>query len=259
VDRCAANVTRPTVTAYLPDVSTATGTGVLIMPGGGYGRVCIGHEGEDIARRLNRDGIAGFVLKYRVPNGHEEIPLRDAQQALKLVRANADQWRVDPERIGVMGFSAGGHLASTVGTHFNEDIAAGELGIAGQSVRPDFVVLVYPVVTLLDPFAHTGSRTNLLGDDPPESLVKRFSNELHVTPETPPTFLVHSVDDRGVPIENSLLFFNALRANDVPVEFHAFEVGGHGFGLGRDSAPCEAWPELLVNWLRNSGFLDGSN
>ena len=253
-DRCAANISTPTLSVYRAEPSNATRAGVLVIPGGGYGRVCLDHEGDAIARRLNQGGVTGFVLKYRLPNGHSTIPLRDAQQALKMIRAKAGEWGVDSNRVGVMGFSAGGHLASTVGTHFKEDIAT-ELAIEGQSVRPDFMVLVYPVVTLRDPFTHKGSRSNLLGPNPDESRVNAFSNELRVSAETPPTFIVHAMDDDVVPIENSLQLVDALRAQNVPAELHAFETGGHGFGLGSEGTPAAAWPELCLNWLRRSGFL----
>jgi acetyl esterase/lipase len=225
------------------------------------------HEGKQVAEWLNTLGVAAFVLKYRLgPRYHHPAMLQDAARAIRTVRARAAKWGVDPHRIAILGFSAGGHLASTAGTHFDAGKPDAEDPVERVSSRPDRLILVYPVIALATPYGHTGSKRNLLGDNPSEELVRSLSNETQVTPETPPTFLAHTNEDAGVPAENSLLFVLALRKAKVPVEFHLFEKGRHGLGLGTGSkqfgiAPEPAfqeWPKLCATWLKGQGFLERS-
>ncbi len=250
------NVSVPTITAYLPPAGQATGAAVMICPGGGYSILASGHEGEEVARWLNGMGVAAFVLKYRLPdekimtNPHE-VPLLDAMQGMKLIRQNATRYGVDFNKVGVMGFSAGGHLASTLATHSSQETQAGDGGV---QVRPDFAILLYPVVTFGDK-AHTGSRDKLLGKlkTSPE-LIARYSNELQVTNRTPPAFLVHSQDDKGVPIENSVNYYLACLRNGVPAEMHLYPTGGHGYGLRTAKyGSLNTWPESCKAWLRGLG------
>lgn len=246
----------PTLTPYLPDAARATGAAMVICPGGGYGGLA-GHEGEDYALYLNQSGIAGFVLKYRLGSGGYRHPvmLGDAARAVRLVRARAQAWGVDPHRVGIMGSSAGGHLASTVLTHFDAGDASAEDPVDRESSRPDLGVLCYAVITMGE-YTHQGSKRNLLGDEPGEDLVRLLSNELQVTPETPPCFVWHTWEDAAVPVENSLQFAAALRRSGVPMDLHIYEKGRHGIGL-RDKAPFEhvhPWARDLVFWLQERGF-----
>jgi acetyl esterase/lipase len=246
---------RPTLTVYLPD--SPGGTGVVVLPGGGYRHLAFDHEGHQVARWLNTLGIAAFVLKYRLgPTYRHPAPLLDAQRALRTVRARADEWGVDPSRIGILGFSAGGHLTTTTGTRFDDGIADDPDPVQRVSSRPDFMIPIYPVVSLFDPVAHAGSRVHLLGEEPDQKLVESLSNHLQVTAETPPTFLVHTTDDAAVPVENSLLFYASLRQAGVPVEMHLFETGRHGFGLAPDDPVLSAWPKLCEAWLRARGLIE---
>ncbi len=250
------NVIQPTLTVYLPAPTKATGTSVIICPGGGYARLAMDHEGYDVAKRLNDMGVAAFVLKYRLPNGQSQpdpsiAPLLDVQQALRLVREQASKYNLNPERIGVMGFSAGGHLASTAGTHFAQPVGTNP---GPASVRPAFLVLLYPVISFSDTLKHTGSRTNLLGDAPTADQVKLYSNELQVTAQTPPTFLVHAEDDKTVPVQNSIVFYQALRRHNVPAEMHLYPQGGHGFGMNNKTTK-DQWIERLQNWMDANGWL----
>lgn len=237
------HVQDPAIEVYLPSKRNANGQAVVIAPGGGYAYLAYDWEGIDVAKMLNAHGIAGIVLKYRLPDDDSNVephlsPLMDAQQAMMLVRKNAEQWSIDPKQIGIMGFSAGGHLASTLGTHYDE------------LSRPDFMALIYPVISMKDGLTHGGSRTNLLGENPDGELVIKYSNEEQVTADTPPTFLVHSTDDGAVPVENSLRFYEALKSNKVPVEMHIYPYGGHGYSIATDQGGHLAtWPELLVGWL----------
>ncbi len=249
---------KPTLTVYLPPKGEATGTGVVICPGGGYGNLAMHHEGHQVARWLSANGIAGFILKYRHRgNGYgHPAPLQDAQRAIRVVRSRAREWNVDPQRIGILGFSAGGHLASTVGTHFDKGQADADDPIDRASCRPDFMILIYPVISFAEPFTHQGSKKNLLGSNPDKALVANLSNEKQVTSETPPTFLVHTDEDTGVPCENSMSFFLALRKAKVPAEMHIFAKGPHGFGLGKKGDPVANWPGLCVAWLRELGLPD---
>ncbi len=252
---------KPTLTIYLPPQDKATGASVVICPGGGYGALAVDHEGHQIAQWLNSFGVAGFIVKYRHRNsgagyGHP-APIQDAQRAIRTVRSRAKEWGVDPNRIGILGFSAGGHLASTAATHFNESFGEARDTIDRVSCRPDFAVLVYPVISFTEPFTHTGSRKNLLGAEPDAALVEKMSNEKQVTPQTPPTFLIHTWEDRGVPAENSIYFYLALRKANVPAEMHIFLKGPHGFGLGQKLDGASAWPKLCEKWMGESGFLKG--
>lgn len=248
-------VQSPEITVYLPAKKTATGQAVIICPGGGYRYLSYNWEGSDPARLLSAKGIAAIVLKYRLPNSKSNIaphlsPLMDAKRAIRTVRYYATKWGIKKDAIGIMGFSAGGHLASTLGTHFDSgDLKAAD-SIEQQSSRPDFMVLVYPVISMSKPIMHAGSRNNLVGDKADSSLARLYSNELQVTKETPPTFLLHATDDKSVPVENSLLFYQALKDNNVPAEMHVFPKGGHGFGLGIGLGSVESWMHLCIAWLR---------
>jgi acetyl esterase/lipase len=247
---------KPSLTIYLPPADKATGTAVVVCPGGGYGALAVGHEGKDPAEWLNRHGIAAFVLRYRLgPRYRHPAPLQDAQRALRIVRSRAKEWGVDPGRIGIWGFSAGGHLASTAATHFDEGKPDADDPIERVSSRPDFAILCYPVITLRPPFAHMGSRRNLLGDKPDEALVDSLCNETQVTSKTPPTFLFHTNADTAVPPENSILFYSALRKAKVPAELHIYQEGVHGVGLAVGRGATAAWPEQLAGWLKTRGLL----
>ena len=251
------NVQTPTITVYLPDKDKATGAAVVICPGGGYWLLAINHEGRQVAEWLNTIGVAGIVLKNRVSPFKHPVPLTDAQRAICTVRFRAKDWNIDPQRIGIMGFSAGGHLASSAGTHFNKGKPDAADPIDRLSCRPDFMILGYPVISFTQPFSHFGSRDNLLGKDADPKLVELMSNEKQVTPETPPTFLVHANDDTGVPPENSIAFYQALRAAKVPVEMHIYLKGGHGFGMVKGSCPAaDDWPKRCAEWMKAMGFLD---
>lgn len=254
------NGDKPSLTIYLPPKEKANGTAVVICPGGGYGHLAMDHEGHQVAQWLNSLGAAGFILKYRHRNsgagyGHP-APLQDAQRAVAMVRSRAKEWNVNPDRIGILGFSAGGHLASTAGTHFHKGQADAQEPIDRVSCRPDFMVLIYPVISLIEWCAHSGSRRNLLGDNPDEKLVENLSNERQVTPETPPTFLVHTYEDTGVPAENSIYFYLALRKAKVPAEMHIYRKGPHGFGLGQNHGAVSSWPERCADWMRTIGLPD---
>lgn len=251
------DVQDPNIAVYLPSKRFSTGQAVVICPGGGYWVLAYDLEGTDIARYLNSIGVAGIVLKYRLPTYGNTVvphkaPLMDAQRAIRLVRANAAQWNIDTAKIGIMGFSAGGHLASTLGTHFDYGNKTSSDPVERLSCRPDFMVLMYPVISFSGPFAHTGSREALLGKNPDPKLVEYFSNELQVKNDTPPAFFVHADNDDGVPIENTLLMYDALRKNKIPAELHILSEGGHGFGLGGSNEHIAAWAndlQLWLNWL----------
>jgi acetyl esterase/lipase len=247
---------RPSITPFLPPAGRATGTAAVIFPGGGYQHLSFDHEGVQVARWLASLGVAGFVVRYRLgPRYQHPAMLQDGERAVRLVRARAAEWGVMPGRIGVVGSSAGGHLASTVGTHFDAGSPQSPDVVERASARPDFMVLLYPVITMTDPFAHRGSRTNLLGALPRAELVTLLSSETRVTRSTPPTFIVTSTDDRTVPVENSLRFYEALKADSVPVELHVFEKGRHGFGLAQTDPALSIWPRLCETWMRQHGWL----
>lgn len=247
-------VTTPTLIIYKPQ--NANGTSVVIFPGGGYDHLSMNKEGNKAAEWLNSLGITAFVLKYRLPNDKimtdkSSGPLQDAQEAIRIIRRNSIEWKLDKNRIGVLGFSAGGHLAATLSTHFNENTYPSNDSI---SSRPDFAVLIYPVISMKKEIVHKGSRLNLLGNNPSKKIIEKFSNELQVTSETPPTFLVHATDDKSVVVENSINYYLALKKNAIPTEIHLYEKGGHGFGLGvKDTS--QFWTSDCVSWLKNHNFL----
>lgn len=246
----------PVFTVYPPPAASANGAAVAVFPGGGYGALAKEHEGRDVAAWLNRHGIAALVLEYRLAPYRHPAMLQDAQRMMRTARARAAEWRIDPERIGVMGFSAGGHLASTALTHFDEGDPDADDPIERVSSRPDFGILVYPVITLTDErYVHRGSRRNLLGDDPAPELVEFLSSEKRVTPETPPVFLMHTTEDSGVPPENSILFYLALREAGIPAEMHIYEKGRHGLGLAPEILGLSSWPERCIDWLRVRGMI----
>ena len=248
------NVQVPDIAVYLPAKKYATGQAVIICPGGGYWILAYDYEGTDIARYLNSIGIAGIVLKYRLPTYGNcsdcyKVPLMDAQRAMRLTRFYAQKWSIDPAKVGIMGFSAGGHLASTLGTHFDYGNPNAADSVERVSCRPDFMILMYPVISFTDPSTHTGSRDALLGKNPDPEKLKLFSNELQVREDTPPAFFVHADNDSGVPVENSLLMYKALRAKKIPVEMHIISEGEHGFGLGTDNPHIYGWTASLKLWL----------
>jgi acetyl esterase/lipase len=247
---------QPILTPYLPPAATANGAAVVIFPGGGYQHLSMQKEGSDIANWLAGAGVTTFVVRYRLgPAYRHPTMLGDAQRAIRTVRARAAEWNVDPRRLGVIGFSAGGHLASTAGTHFDAGTPSSADPIERASARPDFLLLLYPVITMRDSITHAGSRRNLIGADAGPDLVRLLSNETRVSPQTPPTFLVHSTDDKAVPVENALLFYEALKKNGVPAEMHVFEHGGHGFGLAPRDPVLSAWTTLCEAWMRRHGWL----
>jgi acetyl esterase/lipase len=245
----------PTISLYRPANAASTGAAFVVCPGGGYTRLA-DHEGHNVAVWLNGIGVTVFVLKYRLgPRYRHPAPLQDVTRAIRTVRARAKEWNVDPGRIGVIGFSAGGHLASTVATQFDTGTPAAADVVDRVSSRPDLAVLAYPVISMEEGIAHAGSRTNLLGPNPSADLVQALSTDRRVTSRTPPTFLFHTADDAGVLVENSLRFAAALRAAKVPYELHVFETGRHGVGLALDNPVLSAWPRLLESWLRARGFV----
>jgi acetyl esterase/lipase len=249
---------KPTLTPYLAPTGRGVGTAVIVCPGGGYGALATDKEGTQFAQWFNSIGVTAFVLKYRLgPKYHHPIELGDAQRAIRMVRARADEFRVQPDRIGIMGFSAGGHLASSAGTHMETVNAVAGDPIDKASSRPDFLILGYPVISFTTSYVHKGSMRNLLGDNPDPKLAELMSNELQVTPQTPPTFLFHTNGDTGVPPENSVLFYMALRKAGVPAEMHIYERGPHGVGLAQTDEALSTWPGRLAAWLRVRGLLSG--
>lgn len=259
---------RPSLTVFKAPADKANGAAVVICPGGGYGFLAEDHEGKQVAEFLNGLGVTAFVLKYRIvtkdrPGPLHPAPLADAQRAIRLVRARAKEYGIDPQRIGIMGFSAGGHLASSAATHFDEGSKDRDANdIEQASCRPDFAILAYPVITLEDGITHGGSRRNLLGDKPDPKLVEQFSNEKQVTKNTPPTFLFHTSADTAVVPENAIRFYQACKRAGVPVELHIYEKGRHGVGLGRDpkwtggEKSVETWPDRLADWMKARGLLE---
>jgi acetyl esterase/lipase len=247
---------KPALTVYMPSNTTGPMTAVIIAPGGSYARLAMNHEGRQPANYFNALGIAAFVLRYRLgPQYHHPIELGDAQRAIRLVRARAAEWHIAPDRIGILGFSAGGHLASSASTHFDAGKSDAADAIDRVSSRPDFAVLGYPVISLVEPFAHQGSKRNLLGEHPDDALARSLSSETQVTERTPPTFIYHTNADSVVPVENAVAYFLALRKAGVPAEMHVFKDGAHGSGLGTPNAALAEWPRLLANWLRAGGLL----
>lgn len=246
----------PTLTIYLPTRPTKSDTGVIVAPGGSYTVLAMNHEGRQVANWLNSLGMTAFVLKYRLgPKYHHPIELGDAQRAIRVVRSRAKEFGIRSDRVGIMGFSAGGHLAATVGTHYDHGDKAAADPINRVSCRPDFLVLAYPVISFVAPYSHSASARNLLGDNPDMKVREELSNELHVTPDTPPTFLFSTSTDKVVPSENSVAFYLALHTAGVPAEIHIFQKGPHGVGLDSADPVLGIWPTLLANWLRQRGLL----
>jgi acetyl esterase/lipase len=248
-------VSLPELIIFRAPKEKATGTAVIICPGGGYSVLAMGYEGTEVAQRFNESGITAFVLKYRIPEDstmiHKEIgPIQDAQRAILVLRSRASEWGINPKRIGIMGFSAGGHLASTAGTHFEKNYIENPGHI---SLRPDFMILIYPVISFQSPIAHMGSAHNLLGPHPSPEKINEYSNELQVTDQTPPAFLVHAKDDNTVPYANSMVFAEAMKKHHVPVEVYLYEQGGHGFGMTNKTS-SQSWMELCIRWMGKEGF-----
>lgn len=247
-------VQEPTLEVFLPTKEKSTGIGIVICPGGGYQGLAYDLEGTDIAAWLNLKGIAAFVLKYRLPNSksliiNHKAPLQDAQRTIRLVRYNAEKWNVSKDKIGVLGFSAGGHLASTLGTRYHEKVNSLPDHIDLLSARPDFMALIYPVISMEFKYTHIGSRENLLGKNPKQELIDHYSNYLHVSETTPPTFIIHATDDKSVSVMNSLLFYQALEKHRVYSELHIYPSGGHGFGLASGKGHLQTWVDRLYEWL----------
>lgn len=252
----------PTIRAYLPEEvngGKASGAGVVICPGGGYGILAMDHEGHQLAKWFQKNGVAGFVLRYRhAPKYRHPVPMEDAQRAIRYVRANAEKFGVDAGRIGIMGSSAGGHLSSTVATHFDAGQADAEDPVDRLSCRPNFAVLCYPVISLTASYAHKGSGRNLFGPDADAAKLETLSNDKHVTADTPPTFLFHTAEDKGVSVQNSLDFFMALKKAGVPSEMHIYQDGPHGVGMAPADPAVYGWKDRLLDWMRGSGFLSST-
>jgi acetyl esterase/lipase len=249
-------VTNPTLTAFFPPKEKTNGTAVVICPGGSYIRLSISQEGYEVAKWFNENGVAAFVLKYRLPNDlimkNKSIgPLQDIQESLRIVRRNAKEWGINPDKIGVVGFSAGGHLASTAATHFNDKVYDSDT----TSARPSFAVLIYPVISCIGKDIHVGSVEALLGKNADEKLLEAFSNQLRVTKDTPPAFLACSQDDKTVPFVNSVSFYLAMKENNVPGELHVYEKGGHGYSLAKNRGTESNWPEACKKWFQQRGLL----
>lgn len=249
-------VDQPSITPFLPPAGKSNGTAIVIFPGGGYQHLAFDKEGADVARWLNGLGVSAFVVTYRLgPRYQHPAMLHDAQRAVRLVRAGAERWGLNAQRVGVMGFSAGGHMAATAGTHFEPGAPMNPDAIERVSSRPDFMVLLYPVITMDDHWAHHGSRVNLLGGSPSDALVHLMSNETQVTAQTPPAFIVATTDDATVPVRNSVMFYDALEAAKVPAELHIFESGRHGFGLAPADPVLSTWLSLCEAWMRRHGWV----
>ena len=252
----AAETDIPAVTVYLPRTMAPNTPAIVVCPGGGYAALAMNHEGRQVASYLNSLGIAAFVLRYRLgPRYHHPIELGDAQRALRTLRSHAADWRIDPGRIGIMGFSAGGHLAVTASTHFDSGNPSSPDPIDRAGSRPDFAVLGYPVISMTEPWTHQGSKNNLLGTNPDPQLAQSLSGEQSVTNQTPPTFIFQTNADTTVPAENSVYYYLALRKARVPAEMHIFEKGPHGVGLANDDPALSEWSKLLANWLRGRGII----
>lgn len=253
---------KPSLTIFPAPAGKATGAAVMICPGGGYAMLAMDHEGIQIAKWYNEQGVHAFVLKYRLGNRHgtayrHPAMLNDAKRGFRIIRAHAAEWGVDPDRVGVMGFSAGGHLASTLATHFDDGDPQADDPVERVSCLPNFLVLGYPVISLNTEYAHAGSRRFLLGPTPSAADVENLSNETQVSPLTPPTFLFHTDEDKGVPPENSVLFYLALRRAGVPAELHIYEKGAHGVGFAPDDPVLSSWKDRLRDWLQNRGVVKG--
>ncbi|MFL9837313.1 alpha/beta hydrolase [Flavobacterium sp. ST-75] len=250
------NVSIPTLTVFKPQKQSDKKSAVIICPGGGYAVLATGHEGKDVAEALNKMGVTAFMLKYRLPNDtimkdKKIAPLQDAQRAIQMVRENAELWNIDPNKIGILGFSAGGHLAATTSTQFEREVIANP---KHTSLRPDFSILLYPVISFTDSLTHMGSRINLIGKNPSKQLIEQYSNELQVTAKTPPAFLVHAADDGLVPVGNSIAYYEALLKNGVLSEMLLYPHGEHGFGMINRSTD-DRWMDNLKNWMKSGNFL----
>ena len=250
------DISIPTYTLYKPKLQNDKKSSVIVFPGGGYSITASGHEGSDIAKSFNEVGVTAIVIKYRIPSDRTMLnraigPLQDAQQAILTVRENADKWNIDPNKIGIIGFSAGGHLASTLGTHYEESLIPNQ---NKTSLRPDFMILGYPVISFQDSLTHMGSRDNLIGKSPSKEKKDFYSNELQITKNTPPSFLFHATDDGAVNVLNSVLFYQSLIKHGVKSELHIYQNGGHGFGLINKTTK-DSWMESCRNWMRNNGWL----
>jgi acetyl esterase/lipase len=249
-------ISNPTLTVFLPPVKTANGTAVIICPGGGYSLVSYGHEGVDVALAFNKVGIAAFVLKYRLPDDSimidkEKGTFQDGQQAIKLVRENAIKWNINPDKVGMLGFSAGGHLVSTIGTHLNIPLIPND---QKTNLRPDFMILIYPVISLVPGVGYAGCAEKLFGSNATSEKINFYSGELQVTKQTPPSFLVHASDDNAVKPDNSILFYQALLKNNVPAELHLYQTGGHGKGMALPTM-TESWLPACIDWMKRNGWL----
>jgi acetyl esterase/lipase len=248
-------IDKPTLTIFLPAGANATKTGVVVAPGGGYVHLAMGKEGTDVAHWLNAHGVAAFVLQYRLgPKYHYPVELQDAQRAIRMVRAHAAEYGIAEDQVGMWGFSAGGHLTATAGTHFDAGVAGAPDVVEQKSSRPDFLILAYPVITFEEPGVHSGSRMYLLGDHPDPALMESLSEELQVTKDTPPTFLFATTEDKTVPVINSVMFYEALVKAGVPAEMHLFQHGAHGAGLATANPQLSVWPELLAKWMVERGY-----
>lgn len=250
-------VANPSIQVYPAPAGKNTGAAVVVCPGGGYYGISFINEGIKVAEWLNSLGVSAFVLHYRLPDdaimkNKSIAPLQDGQEAIRIVRRHAGEWGINPHKIGIMGFSAGGHLASTISTHFDEKVYQ---PMDSTSARPDFSVLVYPVISMDSAITHMGSRQSLLGNSPSPELVKHFSNDLQVTRKTPPAFLVHSLDDGAVPVENSIRYALAMQENKIPCELHIYQQGGHGYGLAPWGGTHSTWPEACRKWLETNGYI----
>lgn len=247
---------KPTLTVFLPAGLNATKTGVVVAPGGGYQHLATEKEGYAIAEWLNARGVAAFVLKYRLgPKYHHPVEMWDAQRAIRMVRAHAAEYGIAADHVGMWGFSAGGHLTATAGTQFDWGKADSADVVERQGSRPDFLVLGYPVITMMEPYVHHGSLKNLLGDDPDPALARSLSAETRVTTDTPPTFLFSTTDDKTVPVMNSVMFYDALVKAGVPAEMHIFQQGAHGAGLAAANPQLSVWPDLVAKWMRERGYM----
>jgi acetyl esterase/lipase len=249
------NVSEAMMYVYLPEKSQNTGAAILFCPGGGYIHEAMSHEGYEMAEWARSKGIAGIVLKYRLPNGHDSVPSSDARQALRIIRQHAAEWGINPAKVGIAGSSAGGHLATTVGTRFDLGDKNSADPLAQISCRPDFMLLLYPVVSFREDVGHMGSRQNLIGPGNDWAKAKQYSNELFVTKETPPAFFVLADDDKTVIPQNSIDFYLALKKFNIPAEMHIFREGGHGFGMRKKDLPADNWPNLFYDWLKNMKFI----
>lgn len=258
-DRAAINIKIPTITAYVP--KNPNGVGILVIPGGGYERVVLDKEAEELSPWLNGEGVTYFVLRYRLPkNDHENkevVPLQDAQRAMRVIRNYSEEWGLNQEKIGVMGFSAGGHVASSLANKYDEKVYKNTDKIDEISARPDFQILGYPVITMTEPYAHKGSRKYLLGKNPSIELVEKFSVEKNVHEKTPIAFIMHATDDKSVPVENSLKYYQSLREKKVPVEFHLYQDGGHGYSIrGTTGKSVANWTDVVMNWLKANKIIE---